>query len=133
VVSESLSRIAAPVKATRSPDIQATIGGMQVWVYVVSADMGPFDPYVVCESGADDKIIVIINMQHPHISQISGEQGLINYFRHCVYDAIAEWKAQELRSKLDPNTVKMLKDGLLRVSLLMEQHATVEDDVETAQ
>lgn len=133
VVSESLNRIAAPVKAKRSPDIQATIGDIQVWVYVVSADMGPFDPYVVCESGSDDKIIVIINMQHPHISQILGEQGLINYFRHCVYDAVAEWKAQQLRSKIDPNTVKMLKDGLLRVSLLMEQHDTLEEDAQTTQ
>jgi hypothetical protein len=119
----SLAKIAEPIKAGRQPDIQAVIGQLVVWVYVVSTDLGPYDPYVVCESGSGDKIIVIINMQHPHISQISGEQGLINYFRHCVYDAVAEWQAQKHRSVLDPNTVKMLKDGLLRVSLLMEQHA----------
>jgi Histidine kinase-, DNA gyrase B-, and HSP90-like ATPase len=126
-IKESLARIAEPVKAGRTPDIQAVIGQLIVWVYVVSTDMGPYDPYVVCESGADDKIIVIINMQHPHVSQISGEQGLINYFRHCVYDAVAEWQAQRLRSKLDANTIKMLKDALLRVSLLMEQHAATVD------
>ena len=122
-LTASLARIAEPVKAGRTPDIQSKIGDLEVWVYVVPTDVGPFDPYVVCESGADSKVIVIINMQHPHVSQISGEQALMNYFRHCVYDAVAEWQAQKLRSKLDSNTIKMLKDGLLRVSLLMEQHA----------
>jgi hypothetical protein len=35
--------------------------------------------------------------------------------------------AQRHRSKLDANTIKMLKDGLLRVSLPMEQHAATAD------
>ena len=85
---------------------------------------------MVCEAGQNEKIIVIINMQHPHVLHIEGEQGLINYFRHCVYDAVAEWQAQKLRAKLDPNTVKLLKDQLLRVSFQMEQHATQEDNDE---
>ncbi|MBM2716157.1 ATP-binding protein [Mesorhizobium caraganae] len=127
-IKESLSRIAEPVKAGRAADIQATVGDLKVWVYVVSTDIGPYDPYVVCEAGSDGKIIVIINMQHPHVSQISGEQGIMNYFRHCVYDAVAEWQAQKLRSKLDSNTIKMLKDSLLRVSLLIEQHATASEE-----
>jgi hypothetical protein len=126
-LKESLERIAEPVKAHRSPDIQAKLDKLEVWVYIVSADFGPHDPYVVCESGANDKVIVIINMQHPHVSHIEGEQGLINYFRHCVYDAVSEWQAQRLRAKLDPNTIKMLKDQLLRVSFQMEQHASSEE------
>ena len=123
-VTETLERIAEPVKSTREPDIRAVLGQIEVWVYIVSGDFGPNDPYVVCEAGQDGKIIVIINMQHPHVLNIEGEQGLINYFRHCVYDAVAEWQAQRLRSKLDPNTIKMLKDQLLRVSFQMEQHAS---------
>lgn len=125
-IKQSLERIAEPVKSTRKPDIYANIADLEVWVYVVSADIGPNDPYVVCESGAGKKVIVIINMQHPHVSQIQGEQGLINYFRHCIYDAMAEWQAQRLRAKLDPDTIKILKDKLLRVSLLIEQHAAPE-------
>lgn len=123
-LNESLERIAEPVKSTRQPDIKAVLDHIEVWVYIVSGDFGPNDPYVVCEAGQNGKIIVIINMQHPHVSHIEGEQGLINYFRHCVYDAVAEWQAQKLRSKLDPNTIKLLKDQLLRVSFQMEQHAT---------
>ncbi len=121
---ESLERIAEPVKAARLPDIRASLGQLDVWVYIVSSDFGPHDPYVVCEAGQDSKIIVIINMQHPHVSYVEGEQGLMNYFRHCTYDAVAEWQAQRLRSKLDPDSIKMLKDQLLRVSFQMEQHAS---------
>ena len=127
-VTETLERIAEPVKSTRDPDIRAVLDQIEVWVYIVSGDFGPNDPYVVCEAGQDGKIIVIINMQHPHVLNIEGEQGLINYFRHCVYDAVAEWQAQRLRSKLDPNTIKMLKDQLLRVSFLIEQHASQTED-----
>ena len=61
-IKESLARVAAPVKLNRTPDIQARVGDLEVWVYVASADVGPYDPYVICESGDNDKIIVIINM-----------------------------------------------------------------------
>ena len=127
-LKENLERIAEPVKSTRAPDIHVVLDQIEVWVYIVSADFGPHDPYVVCEAGQDGKIIVIINMQHPHVAYIEGDQGLINYFRHCVYDAVSEWQAQRHRAKLDPNTIKMLKDQLLRVSFQMEQHAAEDDD-----
>ena len=125
-ITKSLERISEPVKTTRQPDIRVTLDRTEVWVYIIGGgqDMGPNDPYVVCEAGQSDKIIVIINMQHPHVRNIEGEQALINYFRHCVYDAVAEWQAQRLRSRLDSNTIKTLKDQLLRVSFQMEQHAT---------
>ncbi len=127
VISESMRRISGPVKAKRRPDIEAKIGDLDVWVYVVAdSDLGHYDPYVLTETSADGNIVVIINLRHPHVREIRGQDALINYFRHCVYDAVAEWKAQQLRSRLDPNTVKMLKDGLLRVSFAMEQHADEE-------
>ena len=74
-LNETLERIAEPVKSTREPDIRAVLGQIEVWVYIVSGDFGPNDPYVVCEAGQDGKIIVIINMQHPHVLNVEGEQG----------------------------------------------------------
>lgn len=126
-IKESFQRIAEPIKKGRTPDIQAKIDKVQVWIYIVSTDFGPHDPYVICETGAGEKVIVIINMRHPHVAQIEGDHGLINYFRHCVYDAVAEWQAQQHRAKLDPDTIKMLKDQLLRVSFQMEQHASTQE------
>lgn len=66
-------------------------------------------------------MIVVINMNHPHLSQID-ENGLLNYFRHCTYDALAEWKALHQAQSMDPGTIRRLKDGLLRVSLDIEMH-----------
>jgi hypothetical protein len=41
----------------------------------------------------------------------------LNYLRHCTYDAIAEWQARQKARRLDPNTIKLLKDKLLRIPL----------------
>lgn len=127
-VKESIQRIAEPVKKTRTPTIRAKLGSLEVWVYVVG-DMSPNDPYVVSESGESDKVIVIINTQHPHMAQVDGSVGALNYFRHCIYDAIAEWQARRARARIDPETIKLFKDRLLRVSLVIEQHAGAEQPV----
>lgn len=45
----------------------------------------------------------------------------------------AEWRTQRLRAKLDPNTIKVLKDQLLRVSFQMEQYAVREESETSAE
>jgi hypothetical protein len=75
------------------------------------------DPYVIYETASGDNVCVIINQNHPHFKQIEGAEGVANYFRHCIYDAIAEWQTAKRIGKIDPDTVKMVKDGLLRISL----------------
>jgi len=42
--------------------------------------------------------------------------------RQCIYDSVAEWQARAKASTIDPDTVKLLKDRLLRVPLSMESH-----------
>lgn len=79
------------------------------------------DPYVLCEASQPQRVLVIINMNHPHLADID-DNGLLNYFRHCTYDALAEWKARNQASSIDPTTIRRLKDQLLRVSLEMVMH-----------
>ena len=130
-VNESFERISDPVKSSRVPTINANLGEFSVWVYVVG-DMSPNDPYVVAETGEGDKVIVIINMRHPHVASIEGSDGVMNYFRHCIYDAIAEWQARQKAGRIDPNTIKLLKDKLLRVSMSIEEHAVEQDSNDEA-
>jgi hypothetical protein len=40
---------------------------------------------------------------------------ILNFVRHCVYDGVSEWKAIKLIGEIKPNTVKFIKDGLLRL------------------
>ena len=69
-----------------------------------------------------EEILVVINTVHPHWSQLKGSEGVLNYLRHCTYDAIAEWQARSKASRIDPNTIKLLKDQLLRVPFKMDEH-----------
>ena len=79
------------------------------------------DPYVLSEATQESRVLVVINMNHPHIATID-ENGLLNYFRHCTYDALAEWRARNQLSNVDPGTIKRLKDQFLRLSFDIEMH-----------
>ena len=99
--------------------------GLRVKGYL-AYDMSPNDPYVVADSASGDTIVVAINMKHPHIRQLVGAEGFLNYSRYCVYDAVAEWQARKRTQATDPDTMKLLKDRLLRVSMLIEMHTPTE-------
>ena len=91
------------------------------------ADISPTEPYVTVESTSPKEVIVIVNAAHPHWAELKGAEGVLNYLRHCTFDGIAEWKARHKAARIDPDTIKMLKDGLLRVPLHMEEHS-VDDE-----
>lgn len=83
-------------------------------------DTSSNDPYVVVESTDESKVLIIVNTQHPHWQQITGGEGALNYLRHCTYDGVAEWQARRKSASLDPDTIKVLKDKLLRISMEIE-------------
>jgi len=85
-------------------------------------DMSPNDPYVTHDSALNDEVSIIINQCHPHWKQLKGSDGVLNYLRHCVYDGIAEWQAKHKAAALSPNTIKYLKDKLLRVPFDIEMN-----------
>ena len=80
-------------------------------------DSSPNDPYVVVEATEETRVMIIVNTQHPHWKQLIGNEGVLNYLRHCTYDGIAEWQARRKSASLDPGTIKVLKDRMLRLSL----------------
>jgi hypothetical protein len=110
-----------PGEPSFSSKLDTATGSVEILGYL-SWDTSSSDPYVVSESTRPDRVIVIINMLHPHLEQIVGAEGLLNYFRHCTYDAMAEWQARRVTATLDPDTVKLLKDRLLRVHMEIEHH-----------
>jgi Histidine kinase-, DNA gyrase B-, and HSP90-like ATPase len=123
-VHESIAPLLERVSAT-DPDFHATLNQLGVKGYTAN-DMSPFDPYVAVDATSGNEVIVVVNMCHPHVSQLVGSEGVLNYLRHCVYDAIAEWQARQRQATPEPDTIKMLKDRLLRVALEIEMHEPVE-------
>ena len=91
-------------------------------------DASPNDPYIVLDSSRKQSVIIVINSHHPHFRLLEGSAGVLNYLRHCVYDGIAEWQARHKAGTIDPETIKMLKDKLLRVPFEIEMHQQAEEE-----
>jgi hypothetical protein len=103
--------------------VSLTLGSGEVEIRgYLATEVSSNDPYVIIESTTLDRVMIVINMQHPHVQQIHGSENLLNYLRHCTYDGVAEWQARNQASTTDPATIKRLKDRLLRVPFDMEMH-----------
>jgi hypothetical protein len=102
------------------PDLEAKINKLAVSLYMVKG-MSPNDPYVLIESTeSETSVIVIINLAHPHWSQLTKDESILNFIRHCTYDGVSEWKAYFMTGKLEPDTVKLIKDNLLRIPMTVQ-------------
>ena len=112
-----------------SATFQATIDAIEIKIYLRS-DMSPNDPYFIVESSRDDLVLVVINQAHPHWSQLGDSQDILNYLRHCTYDGLSEWKARKKASRIDPDTIRILKDGFLRLPMYIEQHQSDQAEVD---
>jgi len=115
VVQQAFTSLTASVGG-REPTFQAALPSFDVVGYLVT-DVSVNDPYIVVDSTSEKRLMVVINTQHPHWLQLQGSEGVLNYLRHCTYDGIAEWQARHQASRLDPDTIKLLKDKLLRLPI----------------
>jgi hypothetical protein len=107
------------------PSFIANLGEMTIKVFVDTIG-SPNDPYFINENKDEKEVLAVINAQHPHWSMLEGENAIVNYLRHCVYDAVAEHRAARM-SRLEPDSIKRLKDSYLRLSFELLQQT--EDDV----
>lgn len=121
VIAEALKKITSVV-IRRDATFHAEVSDLKIKGYIES-DMSPYDPYVIVDSTSRAELIIIVNTSHPHWNQLKGSDGVLNYLRHCTYDAIAEWQARQKAARIDPDTIKILKDALLRVPFEIEMHS----------
>lgn len=128
IIEASFKNATNTAKGDDEPDMRVDIGSGNdiIHVYIFFNEKSEFEPYVLVETTIEDnKVIIIVNMLHPHIQEMKSEDSLLNFFRHCVYDGVAEYKAIKLRGSIQPYTVKFLKDGLLRVPYqILSQRST---------
>jgi hypothetical protein len=121
VVEEAFQSVTKSVEETHDETLRGKVGDLTVRLFVVH-DMSTNDYYVTVDARKRDEVIVVINQAHPHWGHLKGSDGVLNYLRHCVYDGIAEWQARFKAARLDPDTIKVLKDRLLRLPFEMEKH-----------
>lgn len=60
---------------------------------------------------------IIVNGNHPHWSDLTEVKSIRNFLLDCIYDGIAESKTREMTGTIEPDTVKMIKDKLLRIAI----------------
>ena len=106
------------------PAFEASVSDMLIKVYLDEVG-SPNDPYFINEAKGENELIMVVNSQHPHWSMLEGENSVVNYLRHCVYDGIAEHRAIKL-ARMEPDSIKLLKDRYLRVSFEVLQHGESE-------
>lgn len=100
------------------------LGSLLVKLYT-DEDMSPFDPYVISDTSTQQQgnyeLIVVFNPNHPHWQEIKDDNGVLVFLRHVVYDGVSEWKAWNKTGKISHDTVKFIKDNLLRIPFEIEK------------
>jgi hypothetical protein len=86
------------------------------------------DPHLTIDAGAEaGTIYVIINGLHPYYSQIESPDAVEECMRQYLYDAIAEYKVTKLAARLSPETIRRLKNDLLKAEVVrIENRAAAE-------
>lgn len=97
----------------------ANISNLKVTV-ILNSDSTIYEPYLVIRFRSQkDEIGILINRNHPHWKTMESVEAIFNFIKHCIYDGISEWKANWLIGSLEPETIKMIKDRLLRQDLVI--------------
>ncbi len=85
---------------------------------ILSEESSPYDPYLIVRPlGTRRKINILLNVNHPYWMELADNNSRFNFLISCIYDGVSEWKAGFILKSLDPDTLKMIKDSLLRLEL----------------
>ncbi len=75
----------------------------------------PNDEYVLFEYPNDSKIIVVVNNRHPYYENAIGDDPVVNHLVSAAADALAEWKCRKQGGEIKPDTIRLIKDQILRM------------------
>lgn len=100
-----------------SSTYEYSIDGITIRV-ILSDNSSPYDPYLIVRPlGGENRIDIVINKNHPYWMDLADNNSRFNFLMSCIYDGVAEWKAGFRLHRLDPDTIKTIKDSLLRLEL----------------
>ena len=119
-IAEAALAETARVVLNESPNIEATLEGRLGDTHVAlfcSYSSSANDPFMAFEVPNEASVQVVVNMNHPFLEFVPAGDGLGNYLSMCIYDALAEWRASWQTQAFAPDTVRVLKDALLRVPM----------------
>ena len=118
IIAKSYKRVEESITSDNDTYLEAKIGKGRniITVNIFFSSNSEFEPYAIIElNPKKDYLNIIINSLHPYFTEFESPDMILNFVRHCVYDGVSEWKAIKLIGDIKPNTVKFIKDGLLRL------------------
>lgn len=124
IIVEANLLVSDAVRSKTQPVINVTIGRLSVIVYL-NEESSPYEPYLITKSTSNEhEVLIVINRLHPYWNQLNTSEQVYNFIRHCIYDGVSEWKAWFINQSLNPETIKIIKDQLLRIPFDIEQNQT---------
>ena len=120
IMATNRQRVASLTEADHVATLSVTD---QLKIVVSLQDRSEHDPYLTMSPAAiPGDVHVIINALHPYYQSLeacAAEECIHQY----IYDAVAEYRAHQLSSKIVPDTVRRLKDALLKVPIHQNENA----------
>jgi Histidine kinase-, DNA gyrase B-, and HSP90-like ATPase len=96
-------------------------------VVISLVETSSYEPHVTFVPGAElDVIHVIINGLHPYYQTLEAKDAIHECVQQYIFDAVAEFKAIKLNSRLNPDSVRMIKNQLLRARAEQMNNADTE-------
>lgn len=78
-------------------------------------ETSPYEPYVVYVPGAQAGVVhVIINGLHPYYQTLETKDAIAECVQQYLFDAVAEFKTSKMVARVNPDSVRTLKNMLLR-------------------
>jgi len=116
-IDETNSETLARLQRMDHKSFTYELDGLHVEI-ILSEHSSPYDPYLLVRTaGGRDNLYIVINVNHSYWLDLGDNTSRFHFLLNCIYDGVAEWKAEFMLSQLDPNTIKLIKDALLRLEL----------------
>jgi hypothetical protein len=93
---------------------------VEIWIKEISE----YEPYVTLHAGAEAGTMhVIVNRLHPYYTNMESTPLVEEAIRQYIYDAIAEYQVKHQAADVRPESLRHMKDQLLRATILKIENA----------
>jgi hypothetical protein len=115
----------------RSLTAEDEIGRLEILpdmsVVISVKEASEWEPHVTFVPGAEAGVLhVIINGLHPYYQTLEAKDSIHECVQQYIFDAVAEFKAGKLVSRVNPDSVRRLKNDLLRARATQLDNADAE-------
>lgn len=112
----------------RSLTSQDEIGRLEILpdlsVIISLKETSEWEPHVTFVPGAEAGVLhVIINGLHPYYQTLEAKDSINECVQQYIFDAVAEFKASKLVARVNPDSVRRLKNDLLRARATQFENA----------